>query len=64
MAANTIHMVETVGVSVALGMNFIHVDRLDIAAEHFERERRDDDDWNKCYPEFSMQAITYMAYLM
>jgi hypothetical protein len=64
MPANMIHMVETHGTSVALGINFLHVEHLADAARHFQRERHDDEEFDKCFPNFPLLSLTYAAKLL
>ena len=63
MPANTIHMVTTTGLGVALGMNFIHVGQIHNAgvAHAMESQERVDNTFDHCYPHFATLAIAYLA---
>ena len=61
MPANMIHMVETTGVSVAYGVNFIFKNHLRLAADTFKTERVQKTKFTECYPSFSFLALTHIV---
>ena len=61
MPANMIHMVETKGVSVAYGVNFIFKNHLRLAADTFKTERVLKTKLTECYPSFSFLALTHIV---
>ena len=63
MPAGMIHMVATHGLSVALGMNFIHIDQLALAANAFAKERMEKEELDRCYPDVPVLILTLMAQL-
>ena len=57
-------MVETLSKSVVLGVNFIHREHLLTAARVFRDERKDDESFSSCYPDFQMLALNeFMVHL-
>ena len=48
LPAKMIHAVETFGMSVALGVNFIHRLHVEKAAEEFSEERFRNDPYDEC----------------
>ena len=61
MPANMIHMVETTGVSVAYGVNFIFKNHIRLAADTFKTERVQKTKFTECYPSFSFLALTHFV---
>ena len=64
LPAKMIHAVETFGMSVALGVNFIHRLHVKKAAEEFSEERYRHDHYDECYPHFPRLLFTHIASLM
>ena len=61
MPANMIHMVETTGVSVAYGVNFIFKNHLRLAADTFKTEGVQKTKFTECYPSFSFLALAHIV---
>ena len=64
LPAKMIHAVETFGMSVALGVKFIHRLHVKKAAEEFPEERYRHDPYDQCYPHFPRLLFTHIASLM
>jgi hypothetical protein len=60
MPANMIHMVQTIYLSVAIGINFIHKDLLSLATDVFIEERTEKLRYNKCLNCFPVLFIFHL----
>ena len=61
LPAKMIHAVEIFGMSVALGVNFIHCLHVKKAAEEFSEKRYRHDLYDECYPHFPRLLFSHIA---
>jgi hypothetical protein len=62
--ANVIYLVETVGESIALGVNFITLSHLGPAIDAYQQERLFGQQRNECFPRFDILGLCVLQKFM